>query len=455
MIPIQPNFHHHEVLKLRLETLIRIRWLAILGQFSAVMFVAYGLQFQFNTISCLAVIACSIFLNIFLHLRYSANFRVGENAVFSLLAFDIMQLAFLLYLTGGLENPFSLLLIVPVIISAATQSRRQIVLLGILAVISISFLAFFHLPLPWYSNQRLEISLLLIVGTWLAIIAGLIFTAIYAYRLADESRKQSNALMATEMILQREQFLSSLDGLAAAAAHELGTPLATIAVVSKEMIRELPENSPLAADAHLLRSQASRCRDILQKLTSLHDEGMDHIGKMTFASLIDEIVEPHLHFGIKLKININNENDSDRQQPVFVRNPATMYGLGNLVENAVDFAKSQVEIDANWDKDRVIMTITDDGKGYPREMLRHIGEPYVSTRDMMKKNTGGGLGLGLFIAKTLLERSGAQLEFASGDKSGLNGAKITVTWPLAHLERQQKSFKTRELAQIISPLDQG
>jgi len=447
VIPTQPNFHDYEDLKLRLETLIRIRWLAIIGQLSAVIFVTYVLRFQFNTFLCLAVIACSVGLNIFLRLRFSANFRVGENVAVSLLAFDILQLALLLFLTGGLGNPFSLLLIVPVIISATTQSYRQILLLGALAIVAISFLAFFHFPLPWFPGETLDVSVLLVVGTWLAIISGLVFTTNYAYRLADESRKQSNALMATEMVLQREQYLSSLDGLAAAAAHELGTPLATIAVVSKEMIRELPENSPLAADAILLRSQASRCRDILQKLTSLPDEGLDHIGTLSLASLLEEIVEPHRNFGVFLNIVIMEQKKSDTHLPIFVRNPAIIYGLGNLIENAVDFARSQVEIEAHWDEKNLTITITDDGVGYPKELIGQIGEPYISTRNESKENTGGGLGLGLFIAKTLLERSGGQLEFSKGDKSNLNGAKIIIDWPLVHLQRQLESFKLRQKVQ--------
>ena len=447
MIPTQTNFHGHEDLKLRLETLIRIRWLAIFGQFSAVLFVAFVLRFQFNSLLCLAVIAGSVCLNIFLRVRYSANLRVGENAAFSLLAFDILQLALLHYLTGGLVNPFSLLLIVPVVISATTQSYRQIVLLGTLTVFSISFLAFFHLPLPWFAGKTPDVSLLLVVGTWLAIVSGLVFTTIYAYRLADENRKQSNALMATEMVLQREQYLSSLDGLAAAAAHELGTPLATIAVVSKEMIRDLPVNSALADDALLLRHQASRCRDILQKLTSLPDEGLDHIGTLSLASLLEEIVEPHRNFGVSLNIRIIHQDISDAQFPTFVRNPAIIYGLGNLIENAVDYARSRVEIEANCNEQSVSIQITDDGVGYPRELLGQIGEPYISTRKESERDTGGGLGLGLFIAKTLIERSGGNLEFAKGEKPDLNGARIVVAWPLSHLHRQLELFNLRQQAQ--------
>jgi len=444
MIPLESHYRDNEVLKLRLQTLIRIRWLAIIGQLSAVIFVAYFMRFEFYILLCLAVIACSIWLNIFLSLRYRVNFRVDENAAVSLLAFDILQLAVLLYLTGGLRNPFSLLLIVPVVISATTQSYRQTLLLGSLGIAAASFLTFIHQPLPWYADQTLEIPHLFVIGTWIAIVAGMTFTAIYAYRLADESRMQSNALMATEVILQREQYLSSLDGLAAAAAHELGTPLSTIALVAKEMSRELPKDSPLAEDALLLRSQAARCRDILQKLTSLSDQGGDHIGYLSFASLIDEVADPHRNFGIEITARFENRMKTPLKHPVFVRNPATMYGLGNLMENAVDFAERRVEINSWWDEDDVTIEIIDDGPGYPRELLAHIGEPYVSKRNKQKKKSGGGLGLGLFIAKTLLERSGAALEFSRGDNPPLRGAKITVTWPRMLLGRQIKAFTARE-----------
>ncbi len=435
---------NHEVLKLRLETLIRIRWLAIIGQFLAVVIVAFGLGFQFYISLCLAVIACSAWLNIFLGLRYRADFRVSENAVVSLLAFDILQLGLLLYLTGGLRNPFAMLLMVPVIISATAQSSRQTLLLGTLAIIAICFLAFNHLPLPWYPGESFDTPQLIVFGTGLAIVSGLVFTGFYAFRLADESRKLSNALLATEVILQREQYLSSLDGLAAAAAHELGTPLATIALVSKEMVNELPADSPFAEDARLLRSQAARCREILQKLTSLSNEGEDHIGTLSLASLVDEIVEPHRNFGIQLETTIENRMKIPNRYANFVRNSAMIYGLGNLVENAVDFANNRVEIIGWWNEESVTISICDDGAGFPRELIGRIGEPYISTRSEQEQTSGGGLGLGLFIAKTLLERSGATLEFANGDGNILPGARVTVSWSRAHLDQQLQSFSQRE-----------
>ena len=413
---------------LRLETLIRVRWVAVVGQTAAVMFVWFALQFDFWPLACLALVALSALLNAVLTLKYPPNQRLSSNASLSLLAYDIIQLALLLYLTGGLQNPFAILLVVPVVISATTLSIFYTVSLGALAVAAASLLVFFHHPLPWFPQQTLELPRLYVTGMWIAIISCLSFTAIYAFRVADEARKLADALAATELVLQREQHLSTLDGLAAAAAHELGTPLATIALVSKEMSRELDQTSTMYEDAKLLRSQAERCREILQKLTSLSDEGDRHIGRMPFSSIMEEVAAPHRNFGVEVEINFPR----DSKEPDCVRNPALMYGLGNLLENAVDFAKQKVEFHAGWDADKVWVSVNDDGAGFDSELLDRIGEPFVTTRT--RSESGGGLGLGLFIAKTLLERTGATIEITNSKGSKLRGALIQLDWPRAALE---------------------
>ncbi|MCG6859178.1 MAG: ActS/PrrB/RegB family redox-sensitive histidine kinase [Salaquimonas sp.] len=409
---------------LRLETLIRIRWLAVIGQTVAVLLVAHFLRYDFYLSLCLALIAASAWLNVFLRLRYRASFRLTEVAAVALLGYDILQLAMLLFLTGGLQNPFSMLLIVPVIVSATTQSIRQILPLAILAVGAASALVFFHLPLPWEDGASLQLPLAYVSGMWVAIFSMMVFTAVYTYRVADEARQLSAALAATELVLQREQHLSTLDGLAAAAAHELGTPLATIALVSKEMIRELPQGSPLSEDAQLLRGQAERCRQILGKLTSLSEAGDDLIGRVPLSSVMEEVAAPHRDFGIELVVTPG----SIAGEPKCMRNPAILYGLGNLVENAIDFAASRVEFTGNWDDQAITITIADDGPGFPPDLIERIGEPYVTTRRRDTRQTGGGLGLGLFIAKTLLERAGASIEFANAETGG---AIVTVRWPRA------------------------
>jgi two-component system sensor histidine kinase RegB len=364
----------------------------------------------------------------------------------ALLAYDILQLSALLYLTGGLQNPFSVLLVVPVVVSAATQAPRQILPLGGLTVAAATLLVFFHQPLPWEAGRSLDLPLALLAGTWVAIVSTLVFTAVYAYRVADEARKLSDALAATELVLQREQHLSNLDGLAAAAAHELGTPLATIALVSKEMMRELSEDSPLREDASLLRSQAERCRQILQKLSSLSDEGDSHIGRLALSSLMEEVAAPHRSFGVELAVTPG----ASAGEPVLARNAGILYGLGNLVENAVDFARNRVEFSATWDDSFITVSIRDDGPGFSATMIERVGEPFLTTRSRDPEAKGGGLGLGLFIAKTLLERSGATVEFGNSPKAEIAGAQVTVSWRRSDIDlsRAQASAKAQTEAAL-------
>jgi len=413
---------------LRLNTLINVRWLAILGQASAVFVVWQLLGFNFEPVFCFALISVSVFVNLFLKFRYPANQRVSSKASVVLLAYDIIQLAMLLFLTGGLQNPFSFLLLVPVVISATALSIKYTMFLGVLAIACTSLLAFYHLPLPWLEGVTLRLPNIYIGGMWFAIISSLSFTAVYAFRVADEARKLSDALAATELVLQREQHLTNLDGLAAAAAHELGTPLATIALVSKEMTRELKEGSQMYDDAALLRSQAERCRDILQKLTSLSSEGDRHIGTMPFTAFMEEIAEPHRNFGVSVKI----EKPKEGNVPNCLRNAGILYGLGNIVENAVDYANEKVLLKADWDDDNIWVKVIDDGRGFDDEVLARIGDPFVTKRS--KSTQSGGLGLGLFIAKTLLERSGADLTFENDFGNQFGGASVFIKWPRDAIE---------------------
>ena len=331
---------------IRLDTLIRLRWYAIIGQFGAVTIVAFGFRYNLPLLPCVILIALSAALNLVLARRYRANFRLESRNAFALLAFDILQLAALLYLTGGLQNPFSILLMAPVIVSSTSLKRDHTLMLGLLALTVVSLLTHYHLPLPWSAEAPLQMPLRYVVGTWVAITCTLAFTAIYAFRVAQEARKLGDALAATEMVLQREQHLSALDGLAAAAAHELGTPLATIALVSKEMLHALPEDSDLREDAQLLRSQAERCRDILQKLTSLSSASEPIMAQQTLAAMVEEVVAPLRDFGVSIVV-VNQGEASD--MPVIERNLGLQYSLGNLVDNAVDFARSQVSVDLFWD----------------------------------------------------------------------------------------------------------
>ncbi|MER8382575.1 ActS/PrrB/RegB family redox-sensitive histidine kinase [Mesorhizobium sp. M1423] len=416
-----PDFQQSQ--RLRLNTLIRLRWLAIVGQSLTVLVVAYGLKFPLPVSMCFALIACSAWMNLLLTFRYPAAHRLTPLSAFAILTFDSLQLAGLLYMTGGLTNPFSLLMTVPVVVSATSLPLRLTAMLGALVIVAATLLVFYHLPLPWHEGAPLAMPFIYVAGMWMAVFCSIAFTAIYAFRVAEEARLLANALAATELVLQREQHLSALDGLAAAAAHELGTPLATIALVAKEMEKALGQDPKYGEDVKLLRSQSERCREILKRLTSLSSESEVHLSRLPLTSLVEEVTAPHRDFGISIKLR---PGERIGPEPVGRRNPGVIYGLGNLVENAVDFARKNVTVRWSWTEAVVSFTIIDDGPGFPPEIIDRIGEPYMSTRQGTE--AGGGLGLGLFIAKTLLERSGATLDFRNSSEPG-EGAIVQISWP--------------------------
>ncbi|CAH1656502.1 MULTISPECIES: ActS/PrrB/RegB family redox-sensitive histidine kinase [unclassified Chelatococcus] len=418
---------------LRVDTLVRLRSLAVVGQSAAVVGVHFGLGFPFPFAFCFVAIAVSAWLNFALRIRYPISHRLSENAGSLLLGYDILQLSALLYLTGGLENPFAMLLLAPVMISATALQPWRTLALGFMAMVCVTILAFFHLPLPWYPGETLHLPFLYVAGIWCAILLGLAFTGVYAWRVAEEARQLADALAATEFVLAREQHLSQLDGLAAAAAHELGTPLATIALVAKELDKLAPKDGPMAEDITLLREQVARCRKILGTLTSLGTGEAGPLERLTLRDLIEEVANPQRSFSTPLTLNASGEG----AQPICRRSPGLLYGLGNLVDNAVDFATSGVVIDASWTKDTVSVVVRDDGPGFAPEVLLRLGDPYVTTRGSDRRGggePGDGLGLGLFIAKTLIERSGASIEFSNAAAPD-TGAIVTVTWPRGVFER--------------------
>ncbi|MDR3493298.1 MAG: ActS/PrrB/RegB family redox-sensitive histidine kinase [Ancalomicrobiaceae bacterium] len=414
---------------LKFDTLGRLRWLAILGQVIALAFVQFGLGYSFPVLPCVMLIAASIGVNLALTRLLPANYRLTGPYAATLLAYDACQLGSLLFFTGGLDNPFSFLLLAPVLVSAATLPPRATFLLGLVVAMVATLLAIVHLPLPWGTEPRPVLPPLYLVSIWIALLSTLAFSAIYAFRVADEARQLADALAAAELVLVREQHLSALDGLAAAAAHELGTPLGTIAVVARELERELEPGSPLAEDVALLRSQSDRCRDILRKLTQLGSEGDQYFGRMALTQLIDEVVEPFRGFGSELDVVTRGRGP----EPIGTRNPGILYGLGNIVENAVDFASAKVVIEAIWDAREVSVTISDDGPGFHPAIIDRIGEPFVTSRadksdSRSSDEVGGGLGLGYFIAKTFLIRSGAKIGY-SNKRLPATGAVVRITWP--------------------------
>ena len=429
--------------RLRLQTIVRLRWLAVLGQTITVVGAYWVLGIDLPIGGCLAVIALSAWINVALRIRYPASQRLRSHYAFVMLAYDVLQLAALLYLTGGLENPFAFLLIAPVTVSASTLPIRVTALLGALAIGAATLLTNFHHPLPWFHHSNLLLPFPYVMGVWAAVVSGILFIGFYSWRTAEEARRMAEALAAAEMVLAREQKLSALDGLAAAAAHGLGTPLATIAVVTKELMRDAKPTDPHYDDVVLLRAQAERCREILAELAGGGEQHDLIVSRLTLSHLIEEVVAPHRLVAVPIEVRTTALEDvaprtAAAQEPVAERNPGVIYGLGNLVENAIDFAATKVEVEARWSDKAVEIVIADDGAGFPPNVLEQLGEPFVTTRPAQGWRQEApdehiGMGLGFFIAKTLLERSGAMLALANRPQGG---AEVTVTWPRAKFEQR-------------------
>src|SRR6266699_3655102 len=408
MTEIAASDFRHPQRHVRLDTILRLRWLAALGQLAAVFVVAQGLEFDLPIVPCLIIIGLSALLNFALQIAFNPMQRLEPGYAAALLALNIIELAGLLYFTGGLQNPFSFMFLAPVLISATALPIRLTIGLGILAVACASVLVFVYQPLPWDGDEQLVLPPIYLLGVWLSIVLAIGVTSLYAFQVTEEARKLSDALAATELVLAREQHLTQLDGLAAAAAHELGTPLSTIFLISRELEKSVPDG-PLAGDLRTLREQAQRCRDILAKITQLSATGAP-FDRMKLSTLIEETVAPHRDFGVAIKVRLAVAGTAE---PVGSRNPAILYGVGNILENAVDFARSTVEVNAWWNAEAVEIVISDDGPGIAPDMLKRIGELYLSRRRSADEanRERAGLGLGVFIARTLLERTGAKVSF--------------------------------------------
>ncbi|HWT30482.1 MAG TPA: ActS/PrrB/RegB family redox-sensitive histidine kinase [Propylenella sp.] len=417
---------------MRLSTLIRLRWLAVIGQTVAILVVGLWFGFPLPFGACFALISLSAWLNVGLRIIFPVSHRLDPNWAALLLAYDILQLAGLLYLTGGLQNPFAILLLGPVMVSATTLQPDKTFLLGAMALAAATVLVFVRQPLPWFPGEQFAAPLHYVGGVWVALACALVFMAFYSFRVAEEARQLADALAATELVLQREQHISALDGLAAAAAHELGTPLATIALVANELAGEIPPDDPRREDIELIRTQSQRCREILSKIASLSSAPPEeHLGHMKLSHILEEIIAPHRDFGIEITIETGGEGS----EPVAARNPGLAHGLGNLVDNAVDFADKEVRLSAEWTDDAVRVSIADDGPGFSPDVIDRLGEPYVTTRRLSVTPTDehGGLGLGIFIATTLLERSGAVMRLGNR-KPPDKGAVVSIEWKRREFE---------------------
>ena len=365
-------------------------------------------------------IGASITANIIAVFVYPENKRLTEGEVAGMLAFDMVQLAFLIGLTGGLNNPFALLILAPVAISAMALNPRTTALLATLTIVLISIVTVWHLPLRTEEGFIMRMPQVFVYGFWVSITTGVIFLSVYAGRVTAEVHAMSEALAATQMALAREQKLTDLGGVVAAAAHELGTPLATIKLASAELIEELQDDPDLIEDAQLIRDQADRCRDILRSMGQVGKDDL-HMRLAPLGAVVREAAEPHASRGKALHYDIGPAKSADDAQPVIARRPEIIHGLRNLVQNAVDFASANVWVDVFWDDTALSVRIIDDGPGFSPNVINRLGDPFLRRkRSSRTRRRPGyeGMGLGLFIAKTLLERSGAEMTFANGGGNG-------------------------------------
>jgi two-component system, sensor histidine kinase RegB len=431
--------------RVRLRTLSNLRWLAVAGQSAALFLVYFALGYSLPILYCAIAIAVSAALNVLLSVRYPPAHRLTNREATFYLAFDVLQLAALLYLTGGITNPFALMFVGPVVIAATTLNLGNVLILAGLAFVSASLIGIVHRPLPWPTGQALLLPELYQAGIWMALVIGIGFTSVYAWRIASESARMSAGLAATQLALSREHRLAALGALATAAAHELGTPLGTIAVVARELERALPENSTEIEDVRLLRDQAERCRTIIARLANPEETMLGATARLPLGAFLDDIATPHRGEDLEIRITVAPPKGEGAVPQVW-RAPELLHGLNNIIENAADFAHSLVAIHAGWDEQFLHISVTDDGPGFAPEIFEALGEPYITSRPgrhalgetdlgpIATLDQHEGMGLGFFIAKILLEQTGGLVK---ADNPETGGAQVSIRWPRGVIDGPQ------------------
>ena len=416
-------FRLEENLHLDKKTLVSLRWIAIIGQLIAINFVYHYLKLDFLIIGAHSIILIGLITNLIL------QFKIKENQLKDLyssffLIYDLFQLTLLLYLTGGISNPFSFLMIVPSIVSSTFLSMGTTIILGTLTIISLFFLKNYNNILPGLDAYSFSFPEYYLEGILISIIIGLIFLSYFGIRFSGETKKRTEASEKLQQVMAREYQLDSLGGLAAAAAHSLGTPLATISVVSKELKKEIGENSKHSKDLELLVSQAKRCSDILRQISRKEIEDDQFINIVKLEDLLEEII---ISFKETSDVKINLISNEDKNKIKIKREPELVYGLRNFIGNAVKFSKSRVKIILKSDETKIEIKINDDGPGIPEDIINKIGEPYIKSKSK-ELSLNSGLGLGTFLGKTLLERKNAKLLFKRNGELG--GASVLISWRL-------------------------
>jgi two-component system sensor histidine kinase RegB len=407
--------------QIKLLTLINIRWVAILGQFITISIVYFYFNFSFNIEYCYLLVLFSSFLNIFLQIKSKkTELLSNKQATFSIL-YDLFQLSGLLFLTGGLTNPFSIFIVAPITTAAGFLNLRSSILIGFLSIVLIIILSLFYFELPGIENNYL-FPKFYILGLALALCTTIIFLAIYSQRLAIESAQRSEAFNVLQQIFLREQELKSLGGLAAAAAHELGTPLNTISLVAKELKKEIGSNKKFNQDLDLLISQSKRCSNILKQISkNPYTEKEDNFfDKASFRIVVHEVVDLLKDLS-KKKIIIND--DEYKEDYLITKKIEIIYSLKNIIDNALKFSSDKIEIFLLSNEEQLRIKVEDDGVGFSKQILGFLGDPYINKKDLDKNKEG--LGLGIFIAKVFLERLSAIINFYNLEGKG---AVVDISW---------------------------
>ena len=431
----------------RLRTLVGMRWFATGGQAAVIGLVAFGLGYPVPLLALVTAVAAGVWANLYTVFARRPGQAMTQNEIIGHLGFDTLQISAVLFLTGGIQNPFVVWLVMPAMLAAASLPKRLAALVLGWVVLCLTVLALVHYPLPWSAPGGLAIPGIYDLGVWLAMVLAVGFTAAYAHGVATEQAKLAQALAATQAAISREERLSALDGLAAAAAHELGTPLGTIQVTAREMEREL--DGELREDAQLVVSQTQRCQAILQRLSAAGEAGDAVHAVMSLGDMLREAAKPFLDGGPGgdgPRVTIRMDPRAEGPMPARLRRvPEAIYGVRNLIENAAKFASAEVRVEASWDARFLSVRVSDDGPGFPGEVLARLGEPYPRERAQRGADKKAGLGLGFFIAKTLLERTGARLTYGNQAPQA-GGAFVEVVWPVANLHKRPSSKgKTRPI----------
>jgi len=414
-------FRTKENLNLDKSTLTILRYIAIIGQFIAINIVYFYLSLPFPIELSYLIILIGLLTNIYLQFGIKIN-QLKDLYAAIFLIYDLIQLSFLLYLTGGIFNPFSFLLIIPAIVSSTFLSMGTTIILGFMTSLLLLIISFFYLPLPGEDMNLLHFPDFYKIGIIISILIGLMFLSYFGIRFAGETKKRSEALNKLQEVIAKEYELESLGGQAAAAAHSLGTPLATIAVVAKELKKEIGNNKDISKDIDLLISQTKRCSEILKKISKKQIEEDIFLSSIKLEDLLEEIIDSFKETSSK-KIDLILDDDSNKIN--IERTPEIIYGLRNFIGNAVKFSKSKVKISLKSDPNKIEIKINDDGPGIPDDIIKKIGEPYIKSKSI-ELSSNSGLGLGTFLGKTLLERQGANLSFRRNNDLG--GALVIIRW---------------------------